>query len=85
MSSYRQTCPPNQYQRWTGTTLTPLLQGKILYGKLCKKYNMEPVQEELLACGVHFEATATWRSLIGLLKEDERKNNGSENTSNENS
>eukprot|EP00957_Ditylum_brightwellii_P190058 14468724-Ditylum_brightwellii.AAC.1 len=59
MSSYRQTRPPNQYQRQTGTTLTPLLQGKIQYGKLHKKYNMEAVQEELLAHGVHFEATTT--------------------------
>eukprot|EP00957_Ditylum_brightwellii_P150708 11474993-Ditylum_brightwellii.AAC.1 len=73
MSSYRQTRPPSQYQRQAGHSLTPLLQGKIQYDKLLKKYNMEAVKEELLAHGITFESNTTWRSLIGLLKEDERK------------
>ena len=68
--------PPNQYQRRVGQTLTPLMQGKIQYGKLIKKYNIEQIRCELTTRGLnkHFDDETNWTSLLKLLKTNEKDN-----------
>ena len=38
---------PNIYERRQGQNLTPLLEGKIQYGKLLKAHNLEAVRDEV--------------------------------------
>jgi len=40
------------YQRRSGHTLTPLMEGKIQYRKMLKKHNFEVVRGELRARGL---------------------------------
>ena len=67
---------PNMYQRRSGQTLTPLIEGKVQYGKMLKKHNMEAVQNELLARGLSdkFNNKTNWTNLLKLLKENENNN-----------
>lgn len=65
---------PNVYQRRTGQTLTPLIEGKIQFGKMLKKHNMEAVKGELLARGLgdKFDNNTNWTNLLKILKEHEK-------------
>jgi len=65
---------PNVYQRRTGQTLTPLIEGKIQFGKMLKKHNMEAVKGELLAreLGDKFDNNTNWTNLLKILKEHEK-------------
>ena len=66
--------PPNMYQRRVVQTLTPLIERKIQYGKLKKKYNMQQIRSELTARGlsIKFDEKTNWTTLIKLLKEHEK-------------
>ena len=63
---------PNQYERRTGQTLTPLMQGKIQYHKLKKAHNLEQVRNELKERELPFDQTTNWTALLKILKEDEQ-------------
>ena len=65
---------PNVYERRSGQTLTPLIDGRIQYGKMLKKYNTEAIQGELQARGLgdKFDDKTNWTTLIKLLKEHEK-------------
>ena len=67
---------PNVYQQRVGQTLTPLIQGKIQYGKLLKKHNIEQVRCELIKRGEgeKFDERTKWTALIKLLKRHEKDN-----------
>ena len=68
---YSNTPAPNVYERRTGQTLTPLIQGKIQYHKMKKDQNMIAVRNELLARNVMFDDETKWIALLKLLKENE--------------
>lgn len=67
---------PNVYERRTGQTLTPLLDGRIQIGKLKKVHNMDAIRNELTARGMgeRFNAATNWTNLLKLLKEHEKDN-----------
>lgn len=71
----RNTPAPNIYQRRTGQTLTPLIQGKIQFHKLKKKYNTKQIKDELVKRGIEFDNRQNWTTLIKLLKQHEKDNN----------
>ena len=54
--------------------LTPLLQGKIQFGKMRKESNMEQVRGECNARNLQYDANTNWNSLLQLIKENERNN-----------
>ena len=58
----------NVYSRRTGQTLTPLMLGKIQYGKLVKRHNIEAIRQELRARRVEFLEKTKWADLIKSLK-----------------
>ena len=66
---------PNRFKRREGYTLTPLMQGKIQYGKMKKKDNIDAVREELKVRLVNFDSNAGWKEMIKLLREHENKTN----------
>ena len=66
---------PNRFERREGYTLTPLMQGKIQYGKMRKKENMDAVREELRMRSVDFESDTGWKEMIKLLKANEKNIN----------
>jgi len=47
LSKANENPPPNVYQRRVGQTLTPLIEGRIQYGKLLKRFNLDAVRDEL--------------------------------------
>ena len=55
--------------------LTPLMEGKIQYGKMKNLENIDPVRNELRARSVHFKISTGWKELIKLLKEHENESN----------
>ena len=61
----------NVYERRQGQTLTPLLEGKIQYGKLLKAHNLDAVCAEVTARGIAFLPTTNWTSLLKIIKEHE--------------
>ena len=65
--SYSNNPAPNRFQRREGYTLTPLLEGKIQYGKMKKKDNMDAVRDELKARMVGFRNEIGWKEIITLL------------------
>ena len=73
--SYSKNPQPNRFQRREGYTLTPLMQGKIQYGKLRKKYNMEAVSEELRKRSINHNHDTGWMEMIKLLKTHENSSN----------
>ena len=70
---YNNTPAPNVYERRTGETLTPLLQGRIQFHKMKKADNMDAVRNELIARGLQdrFTQNTNWTDLLKILKEDE--------------
>ena len=74
-ASYSNNPLPNRYQRRSGYTLTPLMQGKIQYGKMRKNDNIEAVREELKARLVDFDSNTGWKDMIKLLKTHEKRTN----------
>ena len=75
ISTYSKNPAPNRFQRQEGYTLTPLMEGKIQYGKMKKLANIDPVRNELRARSVEFETSTGWKALIKLLKEHENESN----------
>ena len=65
---------PNLYERRTGQTLTPLMDGKIQYHKMKKAHNLEAVRDELRERGCAFDQTTNWTALLKILKEHEHDN-----------
>lgn len=65
---------PNVYQRRTGETLTPLIQGKIQFHKLKKKFNIQQIRSELREREIEFEQNENWTTLIKRLKQHENNN-----------
>ena len=59
-----------------GQTLTPLIQGKIQYRKLKKKFNIEQVRCELCERGLNekLDDKKNWTTLVKLLKQHEKDN-----------
>ena len=57
-----------------GYHLTPLLCGKIQYAKMLKKHNFEQVRNECRARNLLFDDKTNYKSLIGLIKNDENDN-----------
>ena len=74
-ATYFNTPAPNRFQRREGYTLTPLMEGKIQYGKMKKKDNMDAVRDELRVRCISFDSSTGWKEMIKLLKEHERKTN----------
>lgn len=70
--NFRNATNPNRWERRTGETLPPLMEGKIQFGLLIKKYNMEQVRNELVERGLEnkFDQTTGWRDLLKILKDD---------------
>ena len=68
--------PPNVHQRRVGQTLTPYMEGRIQYGKLLKKFNLDPIRNELTKRGLSdkFDDKTNWSKLIKLLKANEKNN-----------
>ena len=62
---------PNVYERRTGQTLTPLMQGKIQYHKLKKAHNLAQIRNELTARQLSFDQMMNWTKLISILKQHE--------------
>ena len=58
----------------TKYNLTPLLQGKIQYGKMKKDDNLEQVRRECDKRNLRYDANTNWTSLIKFIKEDEHDN-----------
>ena len=65
---------PNIYERRTGQTLTPLMNGKIQIHKMKKQHNMEAVRKELRLRECTFLQTDTWTVLLNKLKTHEQNN-----------
>ena len=63
---------PNIYERRTGQTLTPLMNGKIQIHKMKKQHNMEAVRKELRLRECTFLQTDTWTVLLNKLKTHEQ-------------
>ena len=63
----------NVYERRTGTTLTPLLMGKVQLGLCRKAHNLVPFRNELLARRVTFDENTNFTELKKLLQKDEAK------------
>ena len=72
---YSNQTAPNRYQRREGYTLTPLMAGKIQYGKMLKKDNMDAVREELTARSLSYDIRTGWKEMINLLKKHENETN----------
>ena len=70
-SKAHNTPAPNVYQRRTGQTLTPLMQGKIQYHKLKKDHNLAQIKNELTERRLHFDPNTNWTALLSILKQDE--------------
>ena len=68
---YSATPVPNKYQIRTGTTLTPMMQGKIQYGKMKKGDNMEAIRREVTSRGIAYTRSTEWKQLIELIKSHE--------------
>ena len=64
----------NVYKCRQGQTLTPLLEGKIQFGKLLKSHNLDAVRDEVTARGIVFLPTTNWTSLLKIIKENEGNN-----------
>jgi len=62
---------PNVYERRTGQTLTPLMDGKIQYHKMKKAHNLEAVRNELRERGCAFDQLSNWTALLKILKTHE--------------
>ena len=62
---------PNQAETREGFYVTPLLQGKVQYGKMKKEENIKSVRDELSARNIQFSNKDNWTKLLTLLKEDE--------------
>ena len=74
LSKANENPPPNVYQRRVGQTLTPLIEGRIQYGKLLKRFNFDTVRDELTEQGLSnkFDRETNWSRLIMLLKEHKK-------------
>ena len=70
-SKYANTPAPNVYERRTGQTLTPLIQGKIQYHKMKKEHNVASVRNELVHRNISFDEGTNWTTLLKLLKANE--------------
>ena len=51
------------------------MEGKIQYGKMRKKDNMNAVSEELRAQLIDFDSEIGWKEMIDFLKAHENENN----------
>ena len=73
ISKQNNTPAPNIYERCTGQSLTPLLEGKIQYHKM-KKTRIWKMRGELAACNLQasFTNETSWTSLLKVLEEDEK-------------
>ena len=69
----------NVYERRTGETDTPFIQGRIQYGKLRAAKNQAAIRAELTERQVSIPARIGWMAMINLLKEDERRRHGQTN------
>ena len=74
-STYGNNPAPNRYQRREGCTLTPLMEGKIQYGKMIKVHNIDAIRKELQARSATVDGNTGWLTLIKLLKENESNSN----------
>ena len=69
LSKANENPPPNVYQHRVGQTLTPLIEGRIQYGKLLKRFNLDAVRDKLTKRGLRdkFDEKTNWSKLIMLL------------------
>ena len=63
-----------QQQEQKKYDLTPLLEGKIQYGKMKRDHNIDQIQRECKARNLRYEANTNWTTLIQLIKADEKDN-----------
>ena len=74
IATFDQVREHNVYERRQGQTLTPLLMGKIQFGKLKKAHNLNAIRKECLARGLQFDNSTNWKSLISMIKNHEKDN-----------
>ena len=74
IATFNQVCEHNMFEQRQGQTLTPLLMGKIQFGKLKKAYNLDAIRKECLARGLQFDNSTNWKSLISMIKNHEKDN-----------
>ena len=73
ISKYNNNSASNIYEKHTGQSLTPLLEGKIQHHKMKKNHNMKTARDGLVVYNLQasFTNKTNWTPLLKLLKQDE--------------